>query len=67
MPRAALYNGVTNSMLMISHKFAALSAICLARFIDGTASEQERTEVLDAVESPTDLWMLANMMDSHMR
>lgn len=46
---------------MISHKFAALTALRIADFLESPGTHAEADMILDSVVSISDLWVLANM------
>lgn len=48
---------------MISQKFSSLDASRLSAFIAESESS-DFSDLLDSVSSPTDLWLLANMIKS---
>lgn len=50
---------------MISRKFANLSNDQLATFISEPNADKESDDMLDAVTSVSDLWVLANMNETY--
>lgn len=50
---------------MISHKFSVLSNGRIAEFMRGSCEEVASDDLLDSVESLSDLWLLANIKETY--
>ena len=50
---------------MVSHKFSILSNVRIAEFMGESAEDTVSDDLLDSVESISDLWLLANIKETY--